>query len=70
MPERNSRLCFRLCCRKIPLTCLPWPLADMHGNTHFPIMVGAAKRFEDTGEGLYKTIVLNFIDGIVTKGCL
>ena len=34
----------------------------MHGNTHFPIMVGAAKRFEDTGEGLYKTIVLNFID--------
>ncbi|URE19345.1 DUF1680 domain containing protein [Musa troglodytarum] len=37
-------------------------LSGLHGNTHIPIVVGAQKRYEITGDLLYKEIGLTFMD--------
>ncbi|CAL9060475.1 uncharacterized protein LOC103991142 [Musa acuminata AAA Group] len=37
-------------------------LSGFHGNTHIPIVVGAQKRYEITGDLLYKEIGMTFMD--------
>ncbi|CAL9196940.1 unnamed protein product [Musa hybrid cultivar] len=37
-------------------------LSGLHGNTHIPIVIGAQRRYEITGDILYKEIGMTFMD--------
>lgn len=44
-------------------------LTGRHGNTHIPLVIGAMRRFEHTGEKRYLDLAAYFWDRVVTARC-
>jgi hypothetical protein len=44
-------------------------LSGLHSNTHLPLVIGFAKRYENTGDSYYRDVVSHFWDMLVHHHC-